>query len=97
MSSVCEVVKYPLHVFKIFSLSVHEGKKSGKCGWMVELLYKVDKAGVHLNVKDRHKSVILTLVVMQSVTHCHWWQVTRAKLGRLTFNQLTYLQVFPSC
>jgi hypothetical protein len=42
---------------------------SGKCDLVVELLYKMDEASVHLGVKDRHESVILTLVVIQSVTH----------------------------
>jgi hypothetical protein len=44
---------------------------SGKCDLVVELLYKMDEASVHFDVKDRHESVILTLVVRQPVTHCH--------------------------
>jgi hypothetical protein len=44
---------------------------SGKCDLVVELLYKMDEASVHLDVKDRHESVILTLVVIPSVTRCH--------------------------
>ncbi|SDA17890.1 hypothetical protein SAMN05216428_10397 [Nitrosospira sp. Nsp11] len=44
---------------------------SGKCDLVVELLYRMDEASVHLGVKDRHESVILTLVVIPSVTRCH--------------------------
>jgi hypothetical protein len=44
---------------------------SGKCDLVVELLYKMDEASVHLDVKDRHESVILTLVVIQSVRPSH--------------------------